>query len=261
VDEGAAPPSDEWDVITWQGLGEICDRLGREADGAQWRTTAAQPAAPAMWRFLAELVEYLEKEGLAVIEAVDKRSVDVFRDAATSMTRIEMLLQQAAEQTGFSLWDEMGGHDDWSALWQCFHADRDSWLLRRLAPLELEGWSELSLWAQGVLDGPAVAAGYTLPGALHQALSTNEDFVLRANSAGFRVDEWDQCARVMRVKALDTFVEAEDSLVRQAELVADFARRAITEAAGLDPGELARPPSRAHAARHDSPPSPRGASR
>jgi hypothetical protein len=246
-DEKAATRSEKWTVLTWQVLAEDADRLARGWGGSDWRTRALGPEAPAMWRLLHELVSYLEKEGLAVIRPLDGRHVDVFRDAAETWERIEGLVDRAGNETGLLPDGQVGWHDDWVAVWQLFRPSKDSWLERRLAPLGLSGWPELSVWAREPLDAPAVAAGYTLPSSLHHVLAAHDDLGGRANAVGLEIREWDDQTRIVRIKRLADFIEGTDSLSVQAARVATFARDAIAAAERLDPGDLEPPPSRSSA--------------
>jgi hypothetical protein len=196
-----------------------------------------------MWRLLHELVAYLEREGLAVINALDRHNVEVFRGAAEAYERVEALIERAAQDSGLELDGDVGG-DDRVAVWQLFETPPGSWLERRLNPLGLEGWPELSIWAEEPLDEPAVTAGYTLPPSLHHSLSTNDELASKASQLGLEIREWDSQARIVRIDTLTHLIEESDSLSGQATRVASFAREAFAAAEALDPGDLEVPPTR-----------------
>lgn len=248
VDEDEAS---DWTVLTWQTLAEKADRLGREWEGPSWREHALKPEAPAMWRLLHELLAYLEKEGLAVLKALDQRNVDVFRALPDTWDRLEALVTRAAGVTGLTPLGELGLwlHDDGSALWQLFEPAPNSWLVTRIDQEEHDCWAELSLWAEEPLDEPAVVAGYTLPSTLYHTLHAHGDLAARANKVGLEIREWDDHARIVRIKTLAEFVEGSDSLDEQVGRVAAFAREAIAAAEDLDPGELRMPHTRTRDAR------------
>ena len=228
VDKDGAPESDDWEVLTWQTLAEAADHLGREWKGGLWRERSLQPEAPAMWRLLHELVAYLEKEDLAVIKPLDRHHVDVFRDAPDTWERVEALVIQAGLRTGLSLRGDLDAHPDGSAMWQLFEPAANSWLVKRLDPEEHDCWVELSVWAQEPLDEPSVAAGYTLPSSLYHALYASGDLAERASTAGLEIREWDDHARIVRIKKLADFVEGSASLADQAARVASFAVEGIS---------------------------------
>jgi hypothetical protein len=253
VDQDRAPETGDWEVSTWQGLAEAADHLGRGWEGPIWRERALEPEAPAMWRLLHELVAYLEKEDLAVIKPLDRHHVDVFRDAPDTWDRVEALVGQAGRQAGrrsrLSLRGDLGWHVDGSAVWQLFEPAANSWLLKRLDPEEHECWAELSVWAQEPLDEPSVTAGYTLPSILLHTLHASGDLAGRATAAGLEIREWDDQARIVRIKKLAEFVEGSDSLADQAARMAAFAVEAISAPEALDPVELQPPPTRRKGAR------------
>lgn len=88
-------------VVTWQVVASEADEAGRsweEGPGDwRWREEAFQHDAPVRWRYLAELIAYLESRGLAHMDALTAEDVIVARYADATEALIKRLHEQAIE--------------------------------------------------------------------------------------------------------------------------------------------------------------------
>lgn len=87
-----------WTILTWQDIAELSNIVGRACGGRTWREKALGPEAPAKQRLLHEFVWYLEEEGDAVVDALDKDNLLAFKKAFETTLGIGTRLSRAAEE-------------------------------------------------------------------------------------------------------------------------------------------------------------------
>ncbi len=84
----------EWTLLTWQEVAELANRAGGEPG---WRAAALHPEAVARDRLLHEFIWYLDREGFAVVDALDSDNLLAFREAAETINALETVLARAGE--------------------------------------------------------------------------------------------------------------------------------------------------------------------
>jgi hypothetical protein len=239
-----APTSREggdWRGFTWQEIGELAEGVGHTWGGRGWREKAVQPDVPAKWRLVWELLWYLEEqEGLAVAHALDDDNLLAYRLMGQTAEAVEALLERAAQNAQPLVPTGQVENED-TTLWQHFERTAGSWLQR--LPDD-EGTAELLIadrdyWSPDELDEPALAAGYSLEGKLHDALSAKRDWVRQLDEAGFCCELWAGYTCIYKTLSMSTVLRFGDTLKAQAEGLGGWAAEAIAQLDLLDPGELA----------------------
>ncbi len=78
-----------WTPLTWQEVAEHVNQTGRAWAGRGWGAAALSPDAPARERLLREFLWYLEREGFAVVDALDTENLQALRKSAETMAVLE----------------------------------------------------------------------------------------------------------------------------------------------------------------------------
>lgn len=242
VDAPTSRETGDWRGFTWQEIGELAEGVGRAWGGHDWRDQAFMPAAPAKWRLLRELLWYLEKqEGVAVVHALDGDNLLAYKLMAQTFDAVEALLERVAQNAEPLV--PTGGieyHD--VTLWQHFETPPGSWLTSRVGG---DGTAEVLVadrdyWSPDELDEPAFAAGYSIDGKLHDALSAKRDWVRELDAAGFCCELWQGYACIYKTLPMSDVIAMGDTLKAQAEALGRWASRAIQELGEFDPGDVTR---------------------
>lgn len=247
---------EDWRMFTWQEVAELANSVGRQAGfendpGRGWRTAALAPMAPACARLLHEFIWYLEKEGDAVVDALDRENVQAFQKMAETTTGILALLDRAAQhmRPAFdSVEEDLGGEEDGSRFWQIFKAPEDSWV-SRFGAAGFEAYPELMLsaddrWWSESRDEPAFAAGYTLSDQLYEPLAADEEWVKRLTDKAVDLAVYDGLVRVFCTTPMTSLLERGDTLDEQSRALAEFAKESLNLIDALAPYEFPLPSKR-----------------
>jgi hypothetical protein len=251
----------DWSLLTWQEVAELANHIGREwgkSNGVDrdWRTSALEPTAPARERLLHELIWYLEEENGAVVNPLDADNLQAFVHAEETTQGFITMLERAGEHMRPHFepdQDGLDGDPGGGRYWQLFEVPEGSWL-RRIADAQFEAYPELMAspddrwWAESRGE-PAFAAGYTLDGRLYERLAADGGGVHRVQEAGVDLAIYDDLVRLFCTKPVKELLNEGQTLDEQAHVLAQFAKRSLTIAADLDPGEFEFPSKRKRRAR------------
>lgn len=236
----------DWIGLTWQHVGEFADLVARRQAGPDWRRTAVEPDAPARLRLLFELVTYLEKERLAVVDALDMDDINAFARMAKTAFALDALLERAAQHARPLNPEGTGGTDlraPYFAAWQSFEIPQDSWLLRFVdhdAGVDLVV-ADGDYWAPEARGEPAFAAGYAMKDTMLIVLSGQQEWIAELDAAGFSFRAWDGHLCIYRTLPMRDVASFGETLDEQAHSLGRWARDAIDQLAGLDPGDVEVP--------------------
>jgi hypothetical protein len=242
TDAPTAREEGDWRGFTWQEIGELVDRVGRDWGGHEWRTGALKADAPAKHRLLAELLWYLEDKELAVVHSFNRDNIFAYKLGSETMRALAALLERAA-QNAAPLVPSDSGDEDVVTLWEQFQIPPGSWLERFTrydVGVELIA-SDRDYWSPAQYDEPVLGAGYSFEGMLHPALSVRREWVEQLDAAGFSCELWADWVRVYKTMRMSEILEMGESLNAQARGLGTWIQAAILELGQLDPGELQLP--------------------
>ena len=236
----AAREAGDWRGLTWQEIGELSESVGRAWGDREWRKKALAPSAPSKWRLLYELLWYLEeKEGLAVVHALDHDNLLAYKLMEQTVLAVESLVERAA-QNAAPLRPTGKTEDDGATVWLQFDTPADSWLTRlsafQAAPELLV--SDRDYWSPEQFDEPSFAAGYSLERRLHAPLSAKREWVRQLDEAGYCCELWDDWVYIRRTLPMSGVVAFGDTFDAQAKRLGEWTSKAITDLGTLDPGDL-----------------------
>lgn len=226
----------DWRGFTWQEIGELIDRVGRDWGGSNWRRLSLEPGAPAKQRLLTELIWYLEDKELAVVNSLNADNLLAYKLTTETAHALQALLERAA-QNAAPLIPDGGGDEHYATFWEQFEIPSGSWLERftdAQVSIELLA-SDRDYWSPERRDEPAFGAGFSFEAALHPSLSAHADWVARLDAAGFSCELWAHWVRVYKTMPMSDLLDAGTSLESQAESLGDWTRSAITDLNALDP--------------------------
>ena len=230
-------------TLTWETVGVLADRVGREDDDdPQWRGAAMHENAPARQRVLALFLDYLRRERGMSIEPLRTDHALALRLAADAIAISDRLAEEAIRRAGLQEKSSGVGADPHDKWWT-FQTPKD-WSHR--GAWHPDAWPELQRSSSGAHDREAVGepvfhAGLSLPsGAAARLLEAEALAAWRddAHKHGFSVSGGGrgEYTRLFATLPLAALASASATFDGQAEHLSQWVTRKLGYAADLDPG-------------------------
>jgi hypothetical protein len=232
---------DRWVTKTWSDVAVEADRLGREwgrkSGESHWHQAAMKPEAPSQWRYLAELVERLERKGHARMQPLTPEDV-VAAQRHASLSEALRDLRRAARLDIDGVKPTKSSSLD-LGWYQRFEPTEEKWF----SDVEQFGKAYPALlyyhredWTPDQLGAPAFCAGITFEKPSRATRYALDDEIWRARLPdgvmvvdGVMAVGSGKVLRVARTMYLSELIVAGATLHEQARALGAWASKAIGE--------------------------------